>query len=170
MKKNDVKLYNVLLPIWLMIAFPLTWIVVLPANFLIDSAVLLLAAKLCGEKDLRGIWKRSILKVWIFGFVCDFAGAAFLLLNQFVYGEGAFFDWFYENITTPVMSNPFDGIFGVLTVLIAVLISGVCIYFADRRWAFKGAGLTAASEKRLALWLAVVTAPWTFLLPSEWFW
>jgi len=36
MKKNQVKIYNLIFPIWLLWLIPATWIVVLPANFLID--------------------------------------------------------------------------------------------------------------------------------------
>ena len=36
MKNTDVRLYNVLFPVWLLWFFPVTWIVVLPANFVID--------------------------------------------------------------------------------------------------------------------------------------
>jgi len=170
MRKNETRLYNVLLPIWLLLVFPTAWLVVLPANFLIDSAVLLLAMRRAGMTQLRAGWKACILRVWLLGFLCDFAGAAFLLLCQFIYGEGAFYDWFYANVTVPVMSNPFGSVWGVLAVLTAVLISGALICAADRRWAFRGLSAPDEVKKSLALWLACVTAPWTFFLPSQWFW
>ena len=33
MNKNSIKLYNVIFPIWLLWLIPITWLVVLPANF-----------------------------------------------------------------------------------------------------------------------------------------
>ena len=41
--KRTVRLYNILLPIWLLWIFPQVWLIVLPGNLAIDCAVLLLA-------------------------------------------------------------------------------------------------------------------------------
>ena len=53
-KKNGVKLYNVLFPFWMLILFPQMWWIVLPGNFVIDSAVLLIsmmALKIADKKQ-----------------------------------------------------------------------------------------------------------------------
>lgn len=87
MKRHTIRLYNLIFPIWIFWMVPsLLWLLLLPANFLWDSLVLLAAAgwlRLQGKKEL---WKRSIVKVWLIGFAADFAGAALslalmLLLN-----------------------------------------------------------------------------------------
>ena len=76
MKRHTIRLYNLIFPIWIFWMVPsLLWLL-LPANFLWDSLVLLAAAgwlRLQGKKEL---WKRSIVKVWLIGFAADFAGAA----------------------------------------------------------------------------------------------
>ena len=38
--KKEVRLYNVLLPVWLLWIFPQVWLVILPGNLLIDCLVL----------------------------------------------------------------------------------------------------------------------------------
>lgn len=38
--KKEVRLYNVLFPIWLLWIFPQVWLVLLPGNLLIDCLVL----------------------------------------------------------------------------------------------------------------------------------
>ena len=43
MERTQVRLYNILLPIWLLWIFPQAWLVILPGNLAIDCAVLLLA-------------------------------------------------------------------------------------------------------------------------------
>ena len=48
MEKKPVRLYNILLPIWLLWIFPQVWLVILPGNLLIDCAVLLLATLVTG--------------------------------------------------------------------------------------------------------------------------
>ena len=45
MKKKDVRLYNVLFPMWMLVSLPMVWYVVIPGNFLIDSLVLIIAMK-----------------------------------------------------------------------------------------------------------------------------
>ena len=76
MKRHTIRLYNLIFPIWIFWMVPsLLWLLLLPANFLWDSLVLLAAAgwlRLQGKKEL---WKRSIVKVWLIGFAADFAGA-----------------------------------------------------------------------------------------------
>ena len=42
-KKNDVKLYNVLFPFWMILMFPALWFIVLPGNFMIDSLVFIVS-------------------------------------------------------------------------------------------------------------------------------
>ena len=53
------KLYNVLFPIWVLVFFPIFWLVALPANFLIDTIVLLISLKFFKitdvEKKLVGV-------------------------------------------------------------------------------------------------------------------
>ena len=82
MKKNDVKLYNVIFPIWLLWLFPVTWIVVLPGNFIVDLLVVVLTMKWLKIKDIKGKTKSVILKVWVFGFLADFIGTAALLFSK----------------------------------------------------------------------------------------
>ena len=81
MKRHTTRLYNLIFPIWIFWMVPsLLWLLLLPANFLWDSLVLLAAAgwlRLQGKKEL---WKRSIVKVWLIGFAADFAGAALSLV------------------------------------------------------------------------------------------
>ena len=43
---KKVRLYNVVFPIWLLWIVPVTWLVVLPANFIIDLAIILIALRL----------------------------------------------------------------------------------------------------------------------------
>ena len=45
-KKNDIKLYNVLFPFWMILLFPQIWLIVLPGNFIIDSIVLIISMAL----------------------------------------------------------------------------------------------------------------------------
>ena len=58
--KKQIRLYNIILPIWLLIVLPQVWLIVLPANLTIDGLVLLLT--LCCMKHGQ---KAAVLgQVW----------------------------------------------------------------------------------------------------------
>ena len=80
---NNNKIYNVVFPIWFFIIIPLGWLFVLPINFLIDSLVLLIILRLM-KMPLKKIYGKTILKIWLCGFLADFIGALFLMLLDFV--------------------------------------------------------------------------------------
>ncbi len=62
MMKKTVKLYNVMMPIWLMLLFPTyLWLLILPVNFLIDSLVVAITASVRRIGATWRVWKASIL-------------------------------------------------------------------------------------------------------------
>ena len=110
MKKNSTKLYNLIFPIWILWLIPITWIVVLPANFFIDLLVVVLTMKYLKIQDIKKNAKAIIFRVWIFGFIADFIGtAAMFLANiiEFNY-ETQLGKWWYTNISSAVSYNPFE--------------------------------------------------------------
>ena len=152
--KKDTRLYNVMFPIWFLLLFPSLWVVMLPVNFIADSLVILLSARHQGLEDRKSLWKTSILPVWLIGFLCDIAGAGLTVLLYYLQSE--------LNVPFP---NPilFPG-----TCLISrpgVILSGVLIYFVNKRFSFKKSGLDADAVRRLCLHLAIFTAPYTMLIP-----
>jgi hypothetical protein len=160
--KKEIKLYNVLFPIWFLLIFPITWIIVLPANFIIDSIVLLITIKLLKRADIKENYKKTILKVWMFGFLSDFIGAGILFLTQMPNG-----DWWYEYISSPVSYNPFDNLYSLSCVFIAIIASGIAIYLFNVKISFKTLNYDLKTKKVIALSLAIFTAPYILLMPSE---
>lgn len=153
--KKTVRLYNVMFPAYMLfLLFPAVWLLALPVNFAVDSAVVLLAARhyRCGGG--KEIWKKSILRVWLLGFVADFAGAA-LITALFYVVEGQFnlslySHWYVE----------------MLMALPGVALAGWLIYSMDKSWAFKKTGLAPGHIRKLALALALFTAPYTMMIPT----
>ncbi|MBM6861976.1 hypothetical protein H9X78_16220, partial [Clostridium saudiense] len=77
--KREIKLNNVIFPIWMMWIFPPLALLALVSNFVIDSIVILAAFaifKLASSTGLSigQLYKKSILKVWVFGFLADIVG------------------------------------------------------------------------------------------------
>ena len=75
---RGTKLYNLILPLWLLWIFPQTWLVVLPANFIVDLLVSALALRFAGARGIAGVLKFSILRTWLCGFAADAAGTALM--------------------------------------------------------------------------------------------
>ena len=97
MERTQVRLYNILLPIWLLWIFPQAWLVILPGNLAIDCAVLLLAlaALRCAAKG--AVLRRTWWRVWLNGFLADAAGVAWMVLGMFAAAYGG--AWWEENLT-----------------------------------------------------------------------
>ncbi|MBR5314649.1 MAG: hypothetical protein IKU45_04480, partial [Clostridia bacterium] len=159
--KGNVKLYNVLFPVWILFLIPVTWLLIIPGNFLIDSGVLFAGLWIFKVNQKKEFYKRTILWVFLFGFLSDLIGCLFLLITQFMGDEG----WIYEFIVKPVAMNPFDNIYSFLYTFIAVIIAGVMIYVFNRFVSFRKCR-DKVLNRRLALVLAIVTAPYLFLFPT----
>ena len=175
-RKRSVRLYNVILPLWLLILFPQVWLVVIPGNFLVDSLVVYFGLRLLKAEDPKALYKRSIWKVYGRGFAADFVGVAVLLgvaalcmlddafLWSDAIGLGAQMDEFSRWLTLNAFRHPA----ALLVTLAAVALAGWLIHRWDRR-VFLDIGLPGEQAHRLALWLAVITAPWLFLVPATLF-
>ena len=161
MKKNEIRLYNILLPLWLLMFMPPALLVTIPVNFAVDSAVLFLASHFVCRKMGKMLWKKSILKVFLLGFLADLIPAAILFALLFLL-EGTPAEAFYSAAVT----NPLSGVGSALIIFCAVLTASALIYVFDRFIAFKNTGLEKSQVHRLALFMAVLTAPWSFFIPA----
>ena len=147
MSKNNLKLYNVLFPFWMLMMFPVAWLIVIPGNFIIDSLVLVISMAILKITDKNQWYKRYILKIFAFGMLADIIGASYMLLMVMVFEVGIMGD-------EPYLTIP------------GLVISAVMIFVFNYFVTFRGTDKT--SRLKLSLIFAVVTAPYTFLIPSSW--
>ncbi|MBR6523733.1 MAG: hypothetical protein IKT39_03880 [Clostridia bacterium] len=145
--KKDVKLYNVLFPFWMLLLFPQLWLIVLPGNFIIDSLVLAIGMFCLKIQNKKSFYKQNILKIFGFGILSDIIGSAYMLILMIPFQIGRMGDELY--LTIP-----------------ALLISAVCIFVLNYFITFKNCERQV--QLKFALLFAVVTAPYTFLVPSSW--
>jgi hypothetical protein len=164
MNKKSVKLYNLIFPIWLLWLIPITWIVVLPANFLMDLAVVVLTMKYLQVQDIKQNARSVILKVYIFGFFSDFIGTVLMFTSNIIdfNYETELGKWWYKNISNAVSYNPFESVYAVLWVTVCVIITAIFIYLFNYRYCLKKSNLNDDQKKKLALSLAIFTAPYLF--------
>lgn len=154
--KRSVRLYNVMFPIWFLFFFPQMWLIVLPVNFLVDSLVLYLSAKRQGVEEPVPLWKQYILPVWGVGFASDLLGAGLIFAIYSVVAE------------LPGIVEVFNPILFPGTTLISipgVVLAGFAIYWINRKLTFRRSFMDPAVIHRLCLHLAIVTAPYTMLIP-----
>jgi len=145
--RNEVKLYNVLFPFWMIMLFPQMWLIVLPGNFIIDSLVLIISMYVLKIEDKKQWYKKYIAKIFCFGMLSDIIGSALLLLVILAFQVGSMGDEPY--LTVPAL-------------IIAAILIFVFNYFITFRKEDKKIRL------KMAIIFAVVTAPYTFLIPSSW--
>ena len=168
MTKSDNKIYNILLPIWLIIFFPSwLWLLLIPANYLIDRIVLRWSL---GDMPEKGLFCRNHnWKISLAGFASDYAGAILLFaLNQLMFGMNDDVNSFISKAADGLMLNPFSNVLSLVIVIAAIVLSAVCIYKLDKSILTK-AGLDIDQAKKSAIRLAIITAPYVYLIPSEWF-
>ncbi|MDO4941795.1 MAG: hypothetical protein Q4E73_03010 [Lachnospiraceae bacterium] len=165
MKKKQVTLYNMLFPIWLIWMIPLTGIfpIVLIGNFVIDSLVIYFAMKFMKVEQIKENYKRSVLRIWIMGFLADVIGMLPMLFLMFNSN-----DEIYESIGYYVCYNPLKNPAGFFFVIVCIVLAGICIYGFNKKIALKKTSLNLEQKKKAAIAMAVITAPYLYLLPFEW--
>lgn len=144
------KLYNVIFPIWLLIFFPPIIFIVIPGNFIIDFIMLLIILKILKFTDIKKIFKKNYLKVVGFGFLADIIGAFLLFLSVFISP--------IDNISW----NPYQNILSSIYLIIVFLISTYLIYLFNYKFNFKD-----DQRKKISFLLAILTAPYLFLVPTS---
>ena len=177
-KKKSVTMYNLIFPVWLLLSPlmlaiftpPTPWIlvilVIMLGNLLVDWAVVAVSLRCQGISDIKRRSLAVLLPVWLGGFLADIIGTLGMAAVLFVGSDN---DWFYHNIHAPLAYiSPFESPWALLWGVSCLLISAVCIYLFNSRFCLRKADLTDVERKRTALALAVITAPYTFLLPTSW--
>lgn len=166
---KQIKLYNVIFPIWFLLFFPPVIILTLVGNFIIDSLVIVacfFAFKLAIiGNDLKTFYSKSILKVWIFGFISDIIGAAILFMLGIL---GDSFGLSYEMIHG-INYDPYSYPWAIVAIVLSMLVSAVFIFIFNYKITFKEVIDDKKLRLKVAIALAIVTMPWTFLLPTKWF-
>ena len=170
--KKQTRIYNILLPIWLLLALPSpVWLLLVPGNLLVDCAVLCVCLLALKHAQKGAVVKKLWWKLWLLGFAADAVGVAWMLLGwcvPFLTGQmdtafGAFWE---DAMLSAHMLNPWTHPLTLVWSLAGVAVSGVCIYFFDKR-AMRSCELLDGRQRHvIALTMAIVTAPWLFLIPT----
>ena len=182
-QKQSVTLYNILFPIWLLVWIPSPlWLLLVPLNFVIDYFVLYKSLPDDVEREngilnggqgninfsssvpRKAFCNTYAWKICAAGFAADFIGSLFLFAAFMITSSHKLDS--LRPISHGLGLNPFESFAAFLIVVCAILLAAYCIYRFDS-YLLKRAGLPEEQGRKSALWLAVATAPYLFLLPSE---
>ena len=155
--KRDIKLYNLIFPMWgiyfYAILFPYFFVLLLPANFIVLlPRLLLLLFFLFKVPEKKELYRRGIWKAWGFGFLADFLAAGVLVIIS-------------SAVSLPFhIYAPFSSVGAFLFATVGVVLAGVLIYFFHIKFVWKGILLEEGKKKKIALGMAILTAPYLMYL------
>lgn len=165
MKSKNIKLYNLIFPMYMARLMP-PWIMLFGLmNYIIDRYVLTKTIRKSitdfpKEKISHYIWK-----VWGFGYLADIIGAVFLFnLRDFINSLGTVNSMYF--ITGNIDYNPLANIYSFSAVMTGVVLTAVLIYLFNRYIVFRTLDIDVKVKVKTALALAVFTAPYSFLIPT----
>lgn len=156
--KKQIKLYNIIFPVWPLFLIPFAWLIILPANFIIDSLVFVGALAVFKIADKKEKYFKCIIRIWAFGLLADIIGSGLLFL-------ALAFD--YVDYGTAL--NPLGGPGAFLFTSVGVAVAGVCVYFFNYKWVLPRVLPDEWERKKMALAIAILTAPYTMYIPAIWF-
>lgn len=165
-------------PIWMLVAIPATWLIVIPANIAIDSLVIYLTMKKHGVTEKKKTYRKTIFHVVCFGFFGDIVGGCLMLLSQYIpfnwlIQDDTALSWVYKNFINAIAYNPFESLIALIWVLGCMAVASLIIYRCNLLYTFKGFqkdfDVDPAFVRKLSFNLAVFTTPVLFLLPTGWF-
>lgn len=174
-KLNDIKLYNMIFPIFMLFAFfPIMWLFSIVGNFIIDSIVLLIITLAIYKKINFKVYANTIVSVWLIGFFSDLMGAIYLTvmsvsLDANYYDGNDLGKQILSGIYLATNHSPFDSVWGVVFISSGILLSAICIFMFNYFISFSKTNFTNKCKICASITLAIVTAPYTFLLPKELF-
>jgi len=155
--RREIKLYNLIFPMWgiyfFSLVFPYFYILLLPANFIVDTVMLFLLFALLKLPGKKALYKESIWKAWGFGFLADILASGVLV---------------GIHMTGALPFNPYLPVSTVAAFVfttVGVVMAGILIYFFHRKWVWKDIAIEEGQKKKVALGMAILTAPYLMYLP-----
>lgn len=114
--------------------------------------------------NIIAAYKKSIIKVWIFGFLADIIGCIPLIFMGFSeFGEGTYI---FDKIRKGIMMNPTSNVYSLIFTLVCIILSAILIYIFDYKIALKNTELSDSQKKKTAVLMAIFTAPYLFFMPA----
>lgn len=170
--KAQTRLYTIYFPIWILWVLPPILFLSVLWNLIIACLAPFLALLVLKHPQKgRVIWALQP-ELWLRNLAARLAGTAWMLLSSqltgflvFVIRGSVGIERWGEAITDSVLLRPWSHPIGFFVTLAGIAVTGVCIYFSDRRILRKCELLSDRERHIIALVTSVAAAPWFFLAP-----
>jgi hypothetical protein len=154
-KTRKIRIFNIaFIPSLLYSLTPfalVTWPFSLALNFIIDSIVLLVCLKIFNLD--RSLYKKAVLKIWLFGFAADIIASQFLLLIEDIAG------------TQRIPLNNVAYIAVAVLMLLVFFVAGFFIYLFNKEISFKKLDISEKLKMKISMIFAIFTLPYAMLYP-----
>ena len=163
-----IKLWD-FLPIWFFYINPIFWIVIIPITTILCSTVVYISTIYLKIYNPFRIFKKVIVKTTFFCFLCDIIVVGLVLLGtmateNLINPKSDFYNW-YKSLRDSIYEKPLDNIFAILTLSVLILLSRIINYKLNKRYTFSKLDIEEENKKKLALAIAIFTAPYMFFFP-----
>ena len=166
---GEFKLLGDIIPIWFFWVLPPCWIAIIPITAIVCSIVFYISTLYLKIYNPFRVLKKIIVKTTFFCFLCDIMVAGFLFLgilgmDEIINPKSDFYHW-YKSFKDFLDQKPLDNIFVILVLCVAILLSRIINYKLNKRYTFSKLDIEEENKKKLALAIAIFTAPYIFFIP-----
>ena len=173
---KQLKLYNLVFPTFILtVLSPLLLMLTLVGNFVFDSLVIIIISLFIFKKVNKYFYRETVFLCWFFGLVADFFGVIYLSVMGLLFSgdnyQGTENVWrmITSGIHDATSFSHFDSLWGVLFIVSGIIVAAVLIFVFNYFITFKRQKISRVQRIAASIAVAVFTAPYTFLLPKEWF-
>lgn len=160
-------MFNIFFPVPVLHFLPPLVFAVLIINFAVDSLALLIGLRATQIRLTRIQFFKTVCMLFSVGLIADFVGAIIYLLPALISSSTGGFLVTNEMVGA-LMLNVFSNYQALAHALLAVCCASVIIYLVDYKILTMGL-CKKKQAQTIALLMAFITAPWTFLIPTTWF-
>ena len=170
--KKDIKLYGTaLLPAFIVFSVTIGLIFQVFIDSVFDWGVILLLSFVMYHRISGEFIKKNAFRIFLTGFIAKYAGAVFLFavglpVNTYVYYH-YYPDSFLFGIYQAVQGDTYFNTVSFLFILCGVVIAFIAIFLAQLLFGFKKTGLKTGYKTLFSFVLALLTAPYLYLIPPE---
>ncbi|MBR6476842.1 MAG: hypothetical protein IKS85_00195 [Lachnospiraceae bacterium] len=159
--------------LYTLFAIAVAGLLIIPGNYLIDRLVFTISAKKQKPKLEKKFFRKHTWKLFLFGFLADFIGSILLLIPLLIPvpdGVGKHYNQsFFGKFMNALQFNAFSNPAALLYTLFAIAVAGLLIYVFDKSVLMKTKEFEPEQAKKIAFLMAVITAPYLYLVPGQLF-
>ncbi|MEB3073079.1 hypothetical protein [Parvimonas sp. C2] len=160
------------IPIWFFWVFPVSWIAIIPITAILCSIVIYISMYRLKINDCFSIFVKTIIKLTCFNFLCDLIVIVFIYLGGFgiesiTSTNPEFYHWYKNIFLNALQRNPFSNVFSLLFLSSIILLVRIINYQLNKRFTFSKLDIEEENKKKLALSIAIFTAPYIFFLTTS---